>query len=189
MLAGIFCSVAQSCPTLCDPMNCSTPGLPVHHQLPESTQTHVHWVGDATQPSHPLSPLSSCLQSFLTSGSFQMSQLFSSGGQSIGVSTSASEARQTETIITDNWPIWSQDHSLVKLNETKPCGVGPPKMDGIWWRGLTECGPLEKGIQTTSVFLPCEPREQYEKAKRWDTERWTPQVSRCPICYWRSVEK
>ena len=50
-----FSSVAQSCPTLCDPMNCSTPGLPVHHQLPESTQTHVHRVGDAIQPSHPLS--------------------------------------------------------------------------------------------------------------------------------------
>ena len=50
-----FSSVAQSCPTLCDPMNCSTPGLPVHHQLPEFTQTHVHWVGDPIQPSHPLS--------------------------------------------------------------------------------------------------------------------------------------
>ena len=50
-----FSSVAQSCPTLCDPMNCSTPGLPVHHQLLESTQTHVHRVGDAIQPSHPLS--------------------------------------------------------------------------------------------------------------------------------------
>ena len=50
-----FNSVAQSCPTLCDPMNRSTPGLPVHHQLPESTQTHVHQVGDAIQPSHPLS--------------------------------------------------------------------------------------------------------------------------------------
>ena len=48
-------SVTQSCPTLCDPMNCSTPGLPVYHQLPEFTQTHVHWVGDAIQPSHPLS--------------------------------------------------------------------------------------------------------------------------------------
>ena len=48
-------SVAQSCPTLCDPMNCSTPGIPVHHQLPEFTQTHVHQVGDAIQPSHPLS--------------------------------------------------------------------------------------------------------------------------------------
>ena len=48
-----FSSVAQSCPTLCDPMNCSTPGLPVHH--PEFTQTHIHRVSDATQPSHPLS--------------------------------------------------------------------------------------------------------------------------------------
>ena len=50
-----FSSVAQSCPTLCNPMNCSTPGLPVHHQLPEFTQTHVHRVSDAIQPSHPLS--------------------------------------------------------------------------------------------------------------------------------------
>ena len=50
-----FSSVAHSCPTLCNPMNRSTPGLPVHHQLPESTQTHVHWVGHAIQPSHPLS--------------------------------------------------------------------------------------------------------------------------------------
>ena len=54
-----FSSVAQSCPTLCDTMNCSTPGLPVHHQLPEFTQTHVHWVSDAIEPSHPgLSPSS-----------------------------------------------------------------------------------------------------------------------------------
>ena len=51
-----FSSVAQSCPTLFDPMNLSTPGLLVHHQLPEVTQTHVHCVGDAIQPSHPLSP-------------------------------------------------------------------------------------------------------------------------------------
>ena len=50
-----FSSIAQSCPTLCDPMDCSTPGLPVYHQLPEFTQIHVHWVSDAIQPSHPLS--------------------------------------------------------------------------------------------------------------------------------------
>ena len=50
-----FSSIIQSCPTLCDPMNCSMPGLPVHHQLPEFTQTHVHWVSDAILPSHPLS--------------------------------------------------------------------------------------------------------------------------------------
>ena len=55
ILSVQFSSVAQSCPTLCDPMNPSTPGLPVHHQLPEFTQTYVHQVSDAIQPSHPLS--------------------------------------------------------------------------------------------------------------------------------------
>ena len=84
-----FSSVAQSCPTLCDPKNCSTPGLPVHHQHPEFTQTHVHWVGDAIQPSHPVFPFSSCPQSLPASGSLPMSQLFSWCGQSIGVSASA----------------------------------------------------------------------------------------------------
>ena len=49
-----FSSVAQLCPALCNPMDCSMPGFPVHHQLPELTQTHVHQVGDAIQPSHPL---------------------------------------------------------------------------------------------------------------------------------------
>ena len=87
----MFSSVTQSCPTLRNPMNCSTWGLPVHHQHPEFTQIHVHWVGDAIQPSHPSSSLfSSCPQSFPASGSFQMSQLITSGGQSIGVSASAS---------------------------------------------------------------------------------------------------
>ena len=86
-----FSSVAQSCPTLCDPMNRSTPGLPVHHQIPEFTQTHVHRVGEAIQPSYPLVlPFCSCPQSFPASGSFPLSQLFTSGGQSIGVSASAS---------------------------------------------------------------------------------------------------
>ena len=71
-------------------MDHSTPGLPVHHQLPEFTQTHVYSVGDAIQPSHPLSsPSSLCLQSFPALQSFQMSQFFTSGGQNIGVSASA----------------------------------------------------------------------------------------------------
>ena len=56
-----FSSVARSCPTICDPVSCSTPGLPVHHQLPEFTQTHVHRVRDAIQPSHPLSSPSPAL--------------------------------------------------------------------------------------------------------------------------------
>ena len=85
-----FSSVAQSCPTLCDPMNRSTPGLPFHQQLLEFTQTHVHRVGDAIQPSHPVIPFSSYPQSLPASGSFPMSQLFTSGGQSVGVSASAS---------------------------------------------------------------------------------------------------
>ena len=83
-----FSSFAQLCLTLCDPMNHSTPGLPVHHQLLEFTQTHVRWLGDAIQPSHPLSspsPLAFSLSQF-----FQMSQLFTLGGQSIGVSASTS---------------------------------------------------------------------------------------------------
>jgi len=83
-------SVVQSCPTLCDPMNRSTPGLPVHHQLPEFTQTHVHRVSVAIQPSHPLSSPSLPRQSLPASRSFPMSQLFAWGGQSTGVSASAS---------------------------------------------------------------------------------------------------
>ena len=79
-----FSSVTQLCPTLCDHMDCSTPGLPVHHQHPKFTQTHVHQVSDAIQPSHPVFPFSSHLQSFPGSGSLQMSQFFASGGQSIG---------------------------------------------------------------------------------------------------------
>ena len=70
-------------------MNLSTPGLPVHHQLTESTQTHVHRVSDAIQPSHPVISLSQ-IQSFSASGSFKMSQFFAAGGQSTGVSASTS---------------------------------------------------------------------------------------------------
>ena len=84
-------SVIQLCPTFCNPMDCSMPGFPVHHQLPEFTQIHVHQLGDAIQPSQPLlSPFSSCRQSFPASGSFPMSHFFTSGGQSTGVSASAS---------------------------------------------------------------------------------------------------
>ena len=72
-----FSSVAQLCLTLCDPMDCSTSGFPVHHQLPDLVQIHVHWVGDVIQPFYPQSPpFSLCLQSFPASGSFPMSQSF-----------------------------------------------------------------------------------------------------------------
>ena len=84
-------SVAQSRPTHCDPMNRSMPGLQVHHQLLEFTQTHVHRVSDAIQPCHPLVvPFSSCPQSLPASESFPMSHLFAWGGWSTGVTALAS---------------------------------------------------------------------------------------------------
>ena len=81
----MFCccySVTQSCLTLCHPMDCSTPGFPVFHQLPEFAQFHVHWVGDAFQPSPPLSSPSPPALSLSQHQSFPVSQLFSLGGQS-----------------------------------------------------------------------------------------------------------
>ena len=83
-LCFVFCSVAQSWPILCNPMDCSTPGFPVLHYLPEFAQTHVRWVDDAIQPSSSVAPFSSCPQSFPASGYFQVSWLFAAGGQSIG---------------------------------------------------------------------------------------------------------
>ena len=96
-----FSSVAQSCPTLCEPMDCSTSGLPIHHQLPEFTQTQC----SLSRRCHPtisssVVPFSSHLQSFPASGSFPVSQLFVSGGQSIGISASAS-------VLPVNIPDWS----------------------------------------------------------------------------------
>ena len=83
---GIWCSVAQSCPTLCDPLDCGTPGFPVLHYLPEFAQTHVHCISNASN--HLI--LCCLLQSFSASGNFPVSQLLSSSGQSIGASASAS---------------------------------------------------------------------------------------------------
>ena len=81
-----FSSVTQLYPTLCDPMNCSTPGLPIHHQLLEFTQTYVHRASDAIQPSHPLSSPSPPAPNPSQHQSFPLSQLFTWGGQSTGVS-------------------------------------------------------------------------------------------------------
>ena len=108
-----FSSIAQSCPTLCDPMNHSMPGLPVHHQIPEFTQTHVHWVGEAIQPS----------QSLPESGSFPMSQLFTSGGQSIGALASALfPSKKSQNWSPSEWTGWislqSKGLSRVFFNAT-----------------------------------------------------------------------
>ena len=87
-----FSSVAKSCPTLCDPMNRSTPGFPVHHQLPEFTQTHVHRVSDAIQPSHPLSSLS------LSKTSLNIDWLYMS-----------KIAQLASTIRTVFWTLWERE--------------------------------------------------------------------------------
>ena len=88
LIVDCCCSVSQLHPTVCNAMNCSTPGFPVFHHLLELAQTHLHWVGDAIQPSHPLSsPFPPALN---LSQHLGKSQLFTSGGQSIGASTSAS---------------------------------------------------------------------------------------------------
>ena len=84
------CSVAKSCWILCNLTDCSTPSFPVLHHLPEFAHTRVHWVHDAIQPSHPLSSPSTPALTVPTSGSFPISQLFPSGGQSIRTSASAS---------------------------------------------------------------------------------------------------
>ena len=91
-----FSPAAWSHTTLCNPMDCITPGLPVHHQLPEFTQIHVLWVSDATQPSHPLLLLPSILASIRV---FSVRQFFTSGGQSTGVSASTSVLPMN----TQNW--------------------------------------------------------------------------------------
>ena len=83
-------SVAQLCATLCDPMDCSTLGFPVHHQLSEVLQTLVHWVEDAIQPFHPLSSPSPPAFKLSQNRYFPMSQFFASDDQTIGVSASAS---------------------------------------------------------------------------------------------------
>ena len=97
-----FSSVTHSCPTLCNPMDYSMPGFPVQHQLLALTQIHVYPISDAIQPSHPVIPFSSCPQSFPASGSFPMSQFFTSGGQNIGVSASTSVLPMT---IQDSFPL------------------------------------------------------------------------------------
>ena len=119
-----FSSVTQSCLTLCDPMDCSVPGLPVHHQLLESTQTHVHWVGDAIQPSHPLSSPSLPALNF-----FQHQSLFKLVSLCI------------------RWPKnWSFSFNISPSNEHQ--GLISFRMDG--WISLQSKG-LSRVISNTTV--------------------------------------
>ena len=131
-------SVAQLCPTLCNPMNRSTPGLPVHHQLPEFTQTHVHWVSDAIQPSHPLLSPSPPAPNPSQHQSLFLSQLFAWGGQSTGVSALASFLpKNTQGWSPLKWTGWislqSKGLSGVFFNTTvqKPAQVTDCVMCGL----------------------------------------------------------
>ena len=107
-------SVAQSCPTICNPIDCSTPGFPVHHQLPELARTHPSSPWCHLTISSSVIPFSSCPQSFPVSGSFPMSQFITSGGQSIGASASASVLPM---IIQDWFPLGLT--SLISLLSSK----------------------------------------------------------------------
>ena len=120
-----FSSVAQSRQTLCDPMDCHTPGFPVHHQLPELAQTHVHGAGDAISSS--VIPFTSCLQSFPESGSFPVSQFFASGGQSIGVSASVSVPPMN---IQDWFPLGLTGFHLLAVQGTRESSP-TPQLKGI----------------------------------------------------------
>ena len=114
-------SVAQSCPTLCNPMNRSTPGLPIHHQLPEFIQTHVHRVGDAIQPSHPLSSL------LLLPSIFPSIRVFSN-----------------ESVLRIRWPkYWSFSFSISPSNEYS--GLFSFRMD--WLNLLAVQGTLKSFLQ------------------------------------------
>ena len=122
MLPSSSSSVAQSCLTLCNPINHSTPDLPVHHQLPESTQTHVHWVGDAIQLSHPLS-----------SPSFPMPSIF----PSIRVFSN-------ESALLIRWPkYWSFSFNISPFNENP--GLISFRMD--WLDLLAVQGTLKSLLQ------------------------------------------
>ena len=119
-----FSSVVQSCPTLCEPMNRSTPGLPVRHQLPEFTQTHAHRVGDAIQPSHPLSSPSP------TSPNPSQYQVFSS-----------------ESTLPMRWPkYWSFSFSINPSNEHP--GLISLGMD---WLDLPQSKGLSRVFSNTTV--------------------------------------
>ena len=98
-----FSSVAQSLLTLCDPMDCSTSGFPVHHQLPELAQTHLHGVSDAIQPSHPLLSPSPPVINLSQHQGFSNESALSSSGQSVGPSASASNEYSGLSSFRINW--------------------------------------------------------------------------------------
>ena len=134
------------------PHGLHTPGLPVHHQLPELTQTHVHWVSDAIQASHPVFPFSSGPQSFPASGSFLMSQFFASGGQTIGVSASTSVIPMN---IQDWFPLGGTGWISLQNWRAFGCKTCPVLWEGRerLWKAAMEWEPLLSSFQGPSPLL------------------------------------
>ena len=135
-----FSSVANWCPTLCDPMDCSTPSFPVFHHLLEFAQTQVHWLRDAIQPSHPLSSPSPAIN-LSQHQSFPMSWLFASGGQSILFHFSIERANDTTC---------RQEHWASLVTQTIK---NLPAMQETWVQSLGGEDPPEKGMATHSSIL------------------------------------
>ena len=155
--------------TLFDPMDYNTPGFPVLHYLPEFAQTHVHWVDDAIQPSHSLLPPSPPALNLS-----QHQSLFR------WVSFSHQVAKVLELQL--------QHQSFQWIFRTDSFRVN--------WFELSTVQETQREWQTTSAFLPWEPHEQYEKAKRYDTERWSPSTPAellspklCYVWYLLSTQK
>ena len=159
---GQFSSVTQSCPTLCDPMNCSTPGLPIHHQLPELTQTHVH-----PAISSSVIPFSSCPQSLPASESFPMSQLSAWGGPSTGVSGLASFLpKNTQDQSPSEWTGWislqSKGLSRVFSNTT----VQKHQFFGAQQTGSKQEKEYVKAVYCHPAYL------NYMQSTSWETLSW-----------------
>ena len=129
----LFSSVAQSFPTLCDPMHCSTPGSPVHHQLPKLTQTHVHWLGNAIQPSHLLSSPSPPTFNLSQPSIFPSISVFSN-----------------ESFLSIRWPkYWTFSFSISPSNEYS--GLISFRMD--WLDLLTVQGTLKSPTVQKNQFF------------------------------------
>ena len=154
-----FSSVAQSCPTLCDPMDCNMPGFPVQQQLLEFAQTHVHWVGDAIQLSHPLSSPSP--------PTFASIRVFSN-----------------ESVLHIMWPKYGNfSFSISPSNEYS--GIISFWID--WFDLLAVQGTLKSLLQHHSSKASILRRSAFFIVQL--SHPYMTTFGRCPICYWRSVEK
>ena len=154
------CSVAKSCLTLCDLMHCSTPGLPVLHYLLEYTQTRVHWVSDAIQPSYPLWHPSPPAFNLSQHQFFPMSRLFLSGGQSILASASASVLPMSiqgwlPWVISTWWASCDSDFRHIQVRRGSP--NYPPKACLFWFlkgKNPSSCDPLPPSVSSKAVPSP-----------------------------------